>query len=121
MGEVVELRCSLLTNSRSGADTSGAKPKGVIHWVDAARSRPVYLRLYERLFVVPDPDSKDFLNQINAESMRVEQGYVEPAIADGAQSRFQFERVGYFVRDDQLPATFNRTVSLKDSYTPGVK
>jgi glutaminyl-tRNA synthetase len=120
-GEVLELHCSLLANSRSGADTSGAKPKGVIHWVDAASSRPVNLRLYERLFVVPDPDSKDFLNQINADSVRVEQGYVEPAIADGAESRFQFERVGYFVRDDQLPATFNRTVSLKDSYTPGVK
>jgi len=120
-GEVLELHCSLLPNSKSGADTSGARPKGVIHWVDAARSRPVDLRLYERLFVVPDPDSKDFLNQINADSVHIEKGFVEPAIAASTEVRFQFERVGYFVKDDQLPDTFNRTVSLKDSYTPGAK
>ena len=118
-GEVVELRCSLIANSRSGADTSGAKPKGVIHWVDAHAGVPVSIRMYERLFVVPDPDSKDFLNQINAASMRVEQGVIEPAIAASDESRFQFERVGYFVKDDQLANTFNLTVSLKDSYSPG--
>lgn len=118
-GRVVELHCTYLPNSRSGQDTSGAKPKGVIHWVDAASGKPVILRLYERLFSVPNPDSSRFSEELNPASLRLASGYVEPAIATSAESRFQFERVGYFVKDPALPDTFNRTVTLKDSWSPG--
>lgn len=116
-GKVIELRCSYLPDSRSGQDTSGAKPKGVIHWVDAGLGRNVTVRAYERLFTVPNPGS-DFTQQLNPDSLRVHAAVVEPAIVDSLEARFQFERVGYFVKDSRLAATFNRTVSLKDSWAP---
>lgn len=118
-GRVTELVCTYLPDSRSGQDTSGAKPKGVIHWVDAGSAVPVSIRLYERLFSVPNPDSARFTEELNPDSLRVATGLLEPAIAASLEDRFQFERVGYFVRDEERPNTWNRTVSLKDSWTPG--
>ncbi|MFU8815638.1 MAG: glutamine--tRNA ligase/YqeY domain fusion protein [Pseudomonadales bacterium] len=117
-GEVVELRCSYVAESRSGADTSGLKPKGVVHWVDAERGRPVRVRLYERLFKVPVPSADKLADDLNPESLLERQAVVEPAILGVPERRFQFERLGYFCKDSQDPETFNRTVSLRDSYKP---
>ena len=68
-GEVVELRCSFFANSRSGADESGLKPKGVIQWVDAQAGQPATVRLYDRLFDSPTPGGDDFLAQVNRASV----------------------------------------------------
>jgi glutaminyl-tRNA synthetase len=117
-GEVTELRCSYVPESRSGADTSGLKPKGVIHWVDAEHGVPVRVRLYERLFRVPEPKAATLAEDLNPHSLTERAAVVEPAICGSDAQRFQFERIGYFCKDDQEPGVFNRTVSLRDSYRP---
>jgi glutaminyl-tRNA synthetase len=99
-----------------------ARPTGVIHWVDAEHGLPAAFRLYDRLFSVPDPAAaEDFLSTLNPDSLVEETGYVEPSVADdAADTRYQFERVGYFWRDpeDSLPGAlvFNRIVALRDSW-----
>ena len=118
-GHVVELRCSYLPESKSGADTSGLKPKGVIHWVSAGNAVPAEFRLYEPLFTDPNPAKLDFAQAINPTSLTVHNGFVERAIVESAASRFQFERRGYFCKDDAFRAerpVFNRTVALRDSF-----
>jgi glutaminyl-tRNA synthetase len=118
-GEVVELRCSHVPESRSGSDTSGLKPKGVIHWLDAASAVPAELRLYDRLFRVPQPSAATLAADLDPDSLAIRRGYVEPAIAASRDDRFQFERLGYFCRDRGRQAlVFNRTVSLRDSWKP---
>ena len=125
-GRVVELRCTLDPLSRPGMEGANRKVKGTIHWVDAKRGVPAQIRLYDRLFSVPDPDSeeggKTYQDHLNAGSRRVVQGFVEPsaALAQPEQS-FQFERTGYFVADryDHRPdaPVFNRSVTLRDTWT----
>ncbi len=117
-GDVVELRCRYVPESKSGEDTSGLKTKGVIHWVDAARGVPARVRIYERLFKVPQPTAATLAADLNPESLREVDGVLEPAIAGGEAERFQFERLGYFCKDSRLPGVFNRTVTLRDSYRP---
>jgi glutaminyl-tRNA synthetase len=117
-GHVTELRCSYVPESKSGADTSGLKPKGVIHWVDAQRGAQVRVRLYDRLFNVPAPNAANLAEDINPDSLVEQSGVVEPAILESASERFQFERLGYFCKDSGDAATFNRTVTLRDSYKP---
>ena len=117
-GEVAELVCSYLPNSRSGSDSSGVKPAGVIHWVAAHRAKPAKLRLYERLFKERNPSGADFMASVNRNSLAVASGLVEPALAASGATHFQFERVGYFHRDPKLPDTYNRTVTLRDSWRP---
>ncbi|MCZ6641020.1 MAG: glutamine--tRNA ligase, partial [Gammaproteobacteria bacterium] len=102
--------------SRSGSDTSGLKPKGVIHWVSAQNAQPMRVRLYDRLFSEPNP--KDLDRDINPNSLVEIEGYVEPAIVASDDSHFQFERLGYFCKDNLLPGVVNRTVSLRDSWKP---
>ncbi|MDP6375513.1 MAG: glutamine--tRNA ligase/YqeY domain fusion protein [Pseudomonadales bacterium] len=119
-GEVVELRCSYFPDSRSGSDTSGLKPKGVIHWAHAQRSVAAEMRLYDRLFRVPQPGAGTLADDLNPDSLRVARGFVEPAVAASEHSRFQFERTGYFCKDAQSgdALVFNRTVTLRDSWKP---
>jgi glutaminyl-tRNA synthetase len=100
------------------------KVKGVITWVGAHEALPAEIRLFDRLFTDPQPDSggKDFLAALNPESLRVVQGFVEPALGTAeAASHWQFERHGYFVADrvDHAPgrAVFNRTTTLKDNWS----
>ena len=123
-GAVVELRCRYVPESKSGSDTSGLKPKGVIHWVDARTARPASVRLYERLFTEANPSTANYLEVLNPDSVRVMAGWVEPAVVASEERAFQFERVGYFVKDDvdYTPSrpVFNRTVALRDSYKPNV-
>ena len=99
--------------------------KGTIHWVSASHGVPAEIRLYDRLFSVENPlageDKDAWLGHINPSSLEVVRGFVEPSLADAATlARYQFERVGYFAVDpDSKPGAlvFNRTISLKDSWT----
>ena len=118
-GAIVELRCRYFPESKSGSDTSGLKPKGVIHWVDAASAHPITLRLYQQLFTDPVPNLDDLASALNPDSVVEFSGFVEAAVASSEMQHFQFERQGYYCRDSQLADTFNRTVTLRDSYKPG--
>jgi glutaminyl-tRNA synthetase len=123
-GNVTELRCSYDPATRSGADQSGRKVKGTIHWVAAPHALAAEVRLYDRLFRVPDPDRAEgeLTDLLNPDSLEVVTGaMVEPALADAEPGeRYQFERQGYFVLDDDAPAgsgpVFSRTVTLRDSW-----
>lgn len=117
-GRVTELKCSYVPESKSGSDSSGIKTKGVIHWVDADRAVAARVRIYERLFKVPSPGVASLADELNPESLTEVQGFLEPAIVDSDAERFQFERIGYFCKDSELPGVFNRTVTLRDSYRP---
>ncbi|MBE9608678.1 glutamine--tRNA ligase/YqeY domain fusion protein [Chitinilyticum piscinae] len=128
-GNVVELKCSLDPDTL-GQNPVGRKVKGVIHWVSAEHAVEAEVRLYDRLFTEDRPDAirgedgqyLDFKQFINADSLTVVTGYIEPVVNDLApESRYQFERLGYFVTDrrDHVPGqkiVFNRTVTLKDSW-----
>ncbi len=125
-GEIVEIRCEYDPETRGGWSKDGRKVKSTIHWVSAARSIPAEVRLYDRLFTVPNPldkkDGKDFKDYINPSSLEVlENCRVEPCLEKAAPgSLFQFERKGYFNVDakDSKPGrlVFNRTVTLRDTW-----
>ncbi len=120
-GEVVELKCSYFADSKSGADTSGLKPKGVVHWVSAQEGVPVLVREYGYLFTVPQPDKNDMAATLNDDSLKEYQAIVEPAVMASSAVRFQFERQGYYALDATTDASvpvFNRVVTLRDSYKP---
>jgi glutaminyl-tRNA synthetase len=123
-GNIVEIRCTLDPQSRPGMEGANRKVKGTIHWVSAAHAVAAEMRLYERLFLVPDPDAdadgKTYVDHLNPQSRRTVTGFVEPAAAQAApEQSFQFERLGYFVADryDHRAdrPVFNRSVSLRDS------
>src|SRR5699024_5162932 len=108
-----------------GMDGANRKVKGTIHWVSAAHAVAAEIRLYDRLFLTPDPDDesdgKTYRDHINPDSRRSVQGWVEPAAAAAAaEQRLQFERLGYFVADrhDHRPEApvFNRSVTLRDTW-----
>ena len=123
-GQVVELRCSI-DHDTLGKNPVGRKVKGVIHWLSAKHALPAEIRLYDRLFTDPEPDGhkdRDFLEFLNPDSLETVQGWVEPAVKDAApETRYQFERMGYFCTDrfEHKPGermVFNRTVGLKDTW-----
>jgi glutaminyl-tRNA synthetase len=118
-GHVVELHCSYFPDSKSGADTSGLKPKGVVHWVSASAGLPAEVRVYDRLFRVPAPRADGFTEDLNPDSLVVRAAVIEPAVVESSEQRFQFERLGYFCKDSAAPGVFNRTVTLRDSWRPG--
>ena len=124
-GNIVELRCSI-DHDTLGKNPQGRKVRGVIHYLSSEHALPAEIRLYDRLFTVASPDADkevDFCNYLNHESLTVVQGWVEAAVQDAApETRYQFERLGYFCTDrrDHQPGghlVFNRTVTLKDSWT----
>jgi glutaminyl-tRNA synthetase len=121
-GEVVELRCSHDPDTRSGTGTSDKKVKGTIHWVSAAHAMPARVRLYDRLFTVPDPSSVDnFMKVLNPESLETVDAMLEPALADLSEGEaVQFERLGYFCTDSEdhtvESPVINRIVTLRDSW-----
>lgn len=125
-GNISVIRCRYFPESKSGHDTSGLSPKGVIHWVSAAHAVNAEVRLYDRLFKVEDPSGEegDFKDYINPHSLEVmKNAKAEPSLSDTKPGMyFQFLRKGYFVPDpDSKPGApvFNRTVGLKDSFTKG--
>ena len=129
-GNVVELKCSI-DHDTLGKNPEGRKVKGVIHWVSAEHAAEIKVRLYDRLFTVERPDAVrgedgeylPFTDFLNPESVKEITAYAESVAKDlPAESRWQFERIGYFVTDrkDHSKDTpvFNRTVTLKDSWQP---
>ncbi|HOY06781.1 MAG TPA: glutamine--tRNA ligase/YqeY domain fusion protein [Saprospiraceae bacterium] len=126
-GNVTEVHCTYVPESRSGQDTSGLKVQGVIHWLSAAHARRAEVRMYERLFLVEDPAAEeDFKSTINPDSLEIiENAMIEPALAEvEAGEQFQFTRLGYFCVDPDSTtekSVFNRTVTLKDTWQKEVK
>ena len=114
-GELIELRCRYFPESRSGQDTSGLKPKGVIHWVSESGAEQIKVKKYDRLFNVPDPQGDNFMDEINHESLVECDAFIEPAALDLDQRQFQFERVGYFSKDEDV-RVFNQTVTLREGF-----
>lgn len=129
-GEVIELKCSI-DHATLGQNPVGRKVKGVIHWLSAEHAIAAEVRLYDRLFTVPRPDAVrgddgqyvDFMQFLNPHSLQVVQAWVEPVVRDAApETRYQFERLGYFCTDRVAhqaggKPVFNRTVTLKDSWS----
>jgi glutaminyl-tRNA synthetase len=121
-GQVVELRCRYDPATRGGSAPDGRSPKATLHWVSAAHAIPGEVRLYEHLFMRPDPGADgDLLADLNPRSEEVLAGcQLEPALAGlTAGARVQFERQGYFCVDPDSRAdrlVFNRTVTLRDTW-----
>jgi glutaminyl-tRNA synthetase len=120
-GQVVELRCSADLGSKTGGPNANRKVKGTLHWVSARHAVEAEVRLYDRLFTVPEPDAAgDFKQLLNPHSLEVLTARLEPSLAGArAEDRYQFERLGYFALDpDSRPdrPVFNRTIALKDTW-----
>ena len=124
-GNITELRCTADLDSKSGGATAARKVKGTIHWVSSAHCVDAEVRLYDRLFTVPEPDADgDFRQHLNPHSLEVITAKLEPSLSGAsAEHRYQFERIGYFTLDkDSSLATghsslvFNRTITLKDTW-----
>ncbi len=122
VGNITELRCSYDPATRGGNAPDGRKVKGTIHWVSVPQALKAEVRIYDRLFTAENPGSieDDYAKYLNPDSLKVEQCFIEPAVANARPGdKFQFERQGYFCVDlDSQPGklVFNRTVPLKDSW-----
>jgi glutaminyl-tRNA synthetase len=123
-GEIVELRCTYDPATRGGDAPDGRKVQGTIHWVSAPQALDATLRLYDKLFTVPEPDAgdADVMDVVNPESLTIVTGAkIEPSVGnDPPGTRYQFERTAYFISDpiDSKPGAlvFNRTVTLRDTW-----
>ena len=121
-GNITRLICTYDPETRGGHAPDGRKVKGTIHWVSAEHAVDAEVRLYDRLFTELDPEAAgDFLECLNADSLKVVTGKLEPSLAElPAGERVQFERLGYFTPDakDTAPEkpVFNRIVGLRDSW-----
>jgi len=126
-GNVTEVHCTYVPNSKSGEDTSGLKVKGTIHWISVPHAKEAEVRLYDRLFNDENPAAaEDFKASINPESLHIiQRAYIEPDLANATPGKgYQFIRLGYFTLDTQSTPdhlVFNRTVTLKDSWGKEVK
>ncbi len=119
-GDIIALEANIIEDTLGKDPADGVKPKGVIHWVDGKEHVQFAVRLYERLFTDPSPDSgdKDFLQFINPDSLvELPACLGEPGLEEAAiEQAYQFEREGYFCRDSRATGlVFNRTISLKDA------
>ena len=124
-GNITEIHCTYDPKSKSGSGTQESlrKVKGTLHWVAVNKAIEVEVRLYDRLFTDPSPDThkdKDFMDFINPDSLKVITGYGEPSLKDlKVEDTVQFQRLGYFTVDPettQEKMVFNRTVGLRDSW-----
>jgi len=123
-GNIIAIHCTYDPETKGGDSPDGRKVKSTIHWVSAKHAIKSEIRLYDRLFSKENPydteEGKNYLSNINPNSLQVKTGYIEPFIETAkVASSFQFERIGYFCKDKEssveLPV-FNRTVTLKDSW-----
>jgi glutaminyl-tRNA synthetase len=119
-GNIIELRCTYDPETRSGSASSDRKVKGTIHWVSAGHAVPAEVRLYDRLFTVPDPGADDDVHEhLNPDSLEVVQARLEPSLS-GEEKAVQFERLGYFCPDavdySADKPVLNRIVTLRDSW-----
>lgn len=121
-GNITTIYCTYDKDTLGKNPADGRKVKGVIHWVSAQAGIPAEIRLYDRLFTVPNPGAaEDFVSVINPESLTILNGFVEPALAAAeAEKAYQFERMGYFCADNKDSSAdhlvFNRTVGLRDTW-----
>jgi glutaminyl-tRNA synthetase len=124
-GNITEIHCTYDPKSKSGSGTEESlrKVKGTLHWVAINEAMPVEVRLYDRLFTDPSPDTHkdtDFMDFINPDSLTVITGYAEPSLKElKIEDTVQFQRLGYFTVDPETTSekmVFNRTVSLRDSW-----
>ncbi|CRL59763.1 Glutamine--tRNA ligase [Proteus penneri] len=120
-GEITTIYCTYDAETLNKDPADGRKVKGVIHWVSIPHAIPAEIRLYDRLFSVPNPAAEDdFLSTINPESLVIREGFVERSLKDAAiEKAYQFEREGYFCVDKLSTAdklVFNRTVGLRDTW-----
>lgn len=127
-GNVTEIHCSYIPESKSGEDTSGINVKGTIHWVSAQHAKTAEIRIYDRLFTVEAPDSEegDFKDYLNPESVKIiKQAFIEPYLANATEdTRYQFIRKGYYTLDSSSRPEnliFNQTVGLKDAWAKAKK
>jgi glutaminyl-tRNA synthetase len=127
-GNITEVRCTYIPESKSGSDTSGINVKGTLHWVSVAHAVTAEVRLYDRLFKVEDVANAegDFKDHINEKSLDViSDVYAEPGLLnDKPGDRYQFIRKGYFSLDKESTKdklVFNRTVTLKDGWAKEIK
>ncbi len=122
-GNITTIFCTYDADTLNKDPADGRKVRGVIHWVSVAHALPAEIRLYDRLFTVPNPAAEDdFLAVLNPESLIIRQGFVEPSLRNAAPEKaYQFEREGYFCADSQLSSAdslvFNRTVGLRDTWS----
>ncbi|MBP3332607.1 MAG: glutamine--tRNA ligase/YqeY domain fusion protein [Clostridia bacterium] len=123
-GKVVEIHCTADLESGNNKPVDGRKVKGTIHWLSAKYCSDVDIMLYDKLFTIPNlndmPEDASYNDYLNPESLKKLTGCKVELALDSANAgdKFQFVRTGYFVKDSKYPNTFNRIVSLKDSYTP---
>jgi glutaminyl-tRNA synthetase len=124
-GEIVELRCTYDPATKGGNAPDGRKVKATMHWLSAAQSMPAEIRIYNPLFAKPNPDAANFAADLNPQSLEIlSDARIEPAIAAANSSDvMQFERQGYFVRDEDSTSgrpVFNRTIGLRDTFAKEV-
>jgi glutaminyl-tRNA synthetase len=122
-GNITEVRCAYIPESKSGADTSGIHVKGTLHWVSIKHAINIEVRLYDRLFRVEDPSNEEgnFKDYINPDSLNViKTAFAEPSLKNAKfDERYQFLRKGYFCLDKDTSEDgiiFNRTVTLRDNW-----
>ena len=125
-GNIIELRCTADLDSKTGGATSGRKVKGTIHWVSVRHAVDAEVRLYDRLFTVPEPDAGgDFKAFLNPDSLKVLTAKCEPSLKEAtADQRYQFERLAYFCLDQDSQEgklVLNRTITLKDAWAKEAK
>ena len=122
-GNVTEIHCTADLETGNGMPTDGRKVKGTVHWVSAQECDDITVNLYEPLFTIKNvgdiPEGETYADYLNPESVKTLTGCKAEKALEGAEAtHFQFVRTGYFVRDSKNPGTYNRTVSLKDSFKP---
>ena len=120
-GEIIEIHCTYDKNSKGGKSPDGRKVRGTIHWVSASHAIDASIKLYDRLFKSPNPESSEnFLDDLNDSSLiTINNCKLEPSLSGANNEIFQFERIGYFIRDktsNKSDLVFNRTVSLRDTW-----
>jgi glutaminyl-tRNA synthetase len=124
-GEVVEVHCTYDPSTRGGNAPDGRKVKSTIHWVSAAHAIDAEVRLYDKLFLVENPDrtaeGKEFTESLNPNSLEIiSRAKLEPSLSSAvSEDRYQFERLGYFCVDPESRSgklVFNRTLALKDTW-----
>ncbi len=124
-GEIERLLCSADLETRNNNPADGRKIKGTIHWLSAETAVRGAARLYDRLFTLENvadiPEDKGYRDYLNPNSLKVcENCFFEPSLASAKPGdRFQFVRLGYFCADTKYPGSFNRIVTLRDSYAKG--
>ena len=120
-GEIIEIHCTYDKDSKGGKSPDGRKVRGTIHWVSASHAIDASVKLYDRLFKSPNPESSEnFLDDLNDSSLiTINNCKLEPSLSGANNEIFQFERIGYFIKDkisNKSDLVFNRTVSLRDTW-----